>query len=160
MALPLADETQRATVLADKDVAHMSRPTRLTLFWKRRDAACYPKLASGALDDLRNDSDDDPLQFAAGLVSRVPRHSRLWATLISEGGEKFFFFFFAADLFVRTLQTRTRNERNLVNEEAWPISWIHGHAQAKSNTFVSPKSKINGNDKRFLFPGNEEWSCS
>jgi hypothetical protein len=75
-------------------------------------------------------------------------------SFLKEG--KSFFFFFAADLFVRTLQTRTRNERNLVNEEAWPISWIHGHAQAKSNTFVSPKSKINGNDKRFLFPGNEE----
>ena len=37
MVLSLADEIQR--LLADKDVAHMSRPTHLNLFWKWRDAA-------------------------------------------------------------------------------------------------------------------------
>lgn len=130
MALPLADEIQRATVLADKDVAHMSRPTRLTLFWKRRDAAaCYPKLASGALDDLRNDSDDDPLQFAAGLVSRVPRHSRLWATLISEGGEKFFFFFFFC---------------------SWPF---------RSNIANSHEEREKSSQRRSLANIMDSWSC-
>ena len=43
MVLSLADEIQR--LLADKDVAHMSRPTRLNLIWKWRNAAIqYPVL--------------------------------------------------------------------------------------------------------------------